>query len=59
MMKKGANTDRTELKMGSYKLLTVAERLLTPCQKCLTEYVSDLYPDTMHNHDHSYLFPSR
>ena len=28
MMKKGANTDRGELKMGSYKLLTGAEKLL-------------------------------
>ena len=27
-MKKGANTDRTELKIGSYKLLTVDENFL-------------------------------
>ena len=27
-MKKGANTDRTELKMGRYKLLTADEKLL-------------------------------
>ena len=27
-MKKGANTDRAELKIGSYKLLTTDEKLL-------------------------------
>ena len=27
-MKKGANTDRSELKMGNYKFLTGAEKLL-------------------------------
>ena len=27
-MKKGANTDRSELKIGGYKLLTGAEKLL-------------------------------
>ena len=36
-MKKGANTDRSELKIGSYKLLTDDERLLAPNQKFFME----------------------
>ena len=28
MMKKGANTDRSELKIGGYKLLTGAEKII-------------------------------
>ena len=47
MMKKGANRDLGELKMGSYKLLTDAEGFLKKCQICLTEYISDLSPDTV------------
>ena len=46
-MKKGAKIDLKELKMGSYKLLTDAEKFLKKCQICLTEYISDLYPDTL------------
>ena len=47
MMKRGINRDLNELKMGSYKLLTDAERFLKKCQICLTEYISDLYPGTV------------
>ena len=46
-MKEGANRDLNELKMGSYKLLTDAEKFLKKCQICLTEYTSDLPPDTL------------
>ena len=46
-MKKGVKPDRKELKMGGYKLLTGAEKLLAQRQNCLTEYISDLYPDTL------------
>ena len=47
MMKKGVNKDPAELKMGSYKLLTGAEKCLKKCQICITEYTSDLYSDTL------------
>ena len=39
--------DLNELKMGSYKLLTDAEKFLGKCQICLIEYISDLSPDTL------------
>ena len=36
-MKKGANADRDELKIGSYKLLTGGERLLARGQNRLND----------------------
>ena len=39
MMKKGVNRDLSELKMGSYKLLTGAEKFLKKCQVCISEYI--------------------
>ena len=47
MMKEGVNRDPAELKMGGYKLLTGAEKSLKKCQICITEYISDLYSDTL------------
>ena len=41
-MKKGVNTDRKELNIGSYKLLTSTEELLTPSQIHLTRIHSEL-----------------
>ena len=37
-MKKGTNADRSELKIGSYKLLTRTEKLLTLTQICIVDY---------------------
>ena len=38
IMKKGANTDRSELKIGGYKLLTGAEKLLALDQNPSVQY---------------------
>ena len=47
MMKKVISRDLSELKMGSYKLLAGAEKSLKKCQICITEYISNLYSDTL------------
>ena len=55
-MKKGADADYTELKIGSYKLLTDSGKLLARYQNYLTKHTSDLYLDTLQDHVHSYFF---
>ena len=40
-MKKGANADRSELKIGSYKLLTGGERLLALDQNRISNLLGE------------------